>query len=64
MSQLKDTIQSGLDESRMLILGAQILLGFAFSATFEAGFQSLSQASRQATLIHLTLLFITVCFLI
>lgn len=64
MTGLKDKIQNGLDESRMLVLGAQILIGFAFSATFESGFAKLTPASRALNLIALALLLISICLLI
>ncbi len=41
MVELKDKIQNALDESRMLVLGSQILLGFQFRAAFEPGFNNL-----------------------
>ena len=46
MSGLKDKIKLTLDESRMLILGAQILLGFQFRAIFEASFDRLPGSSQ------------------
>jgi hypothetical protein len=64
MTQLKDKIQNGLDESRMLILGAQILIGFTFTATFENTFPTLSRVSQNLNFIALTLLLITICLLI
>jgi hypothetical protein len=35
MTLLKDKIQHALDESRMLVLGVEILIGFEFTATFS-----------------------------
>jgi hypothetical protein len=64
MTQLKDKIQSSLDESRMLVLGSQILIGFGFSATFQTGFSNIRSISQNLNLIALTLLLITVSFLI
>lgn len=46
MTALKDKIKLTLDESRMLILGAQILLGFQFRAVFEAPFDQLPRSSQ------------------
>jgi hypothetical protein len=43
---LKDKIKLALDESRMLILGAQILLGFQFRAVFESAFEQLPKSSQ------------------
>jgi hypothetical protein len=64
MTKLKDKIQSGLDESRMLVLGAQILIGFAFSAHFQPAFRDLPPASQYLNLLALTLMLITICLLI
>lgn len=43
---LKDRIQCLLDEGRMLLLGAQVLLGFASQAVLEPGFADLSSPAR------------------
>jgi len=56
MTALKDKIKLALDESRMLILGAQILLGFDLRAVFEPAFDRLpksSQLLKMATLVVL-----------
>jgi hypothetical protein len=54
MTKLKDKIQTGLDESRMLVLGAQILIGFAFSANFQPTFRDLPARSQNLNLLALT----------
>jgi hypothetical protein len=64
MTALKDKVQNTLDESRMLVLGSQILIGFAFSATFQSGFFRLPTISRNLNLIALSLLLITIGLLI
>jgi hypothetical protein len=64
MTQLKDKIQNALDESRMLILGAEILVGFEFTATFQEGFKHLSIPSQNLNLIALVLVLLTVALLI
>ena len=46
MAELKDKIQNALDESRMLVLGSQVLLGFQFRSAFEPGFEKLSVTSQ------------------
>jgi hypothetical protein len=63
MTKLKDKIQTGLDESRMLVLGAQII-GFAFSANFQPTFRDLPARSQNLNLLALTLMLITICLLI
>ncbi len=56
MTALKDKIKLALDESRMLILGTQILLGFQFRATFEPAFERLPRSSQFLKLTGLVLL--------
>jgi cytochrome bd-type quinol oxidase subunit 2 len=64
MAALQNKIQNSLDESRMLILGAQILTGFAFSSTFQPGFATLTRASQNLNFVALTLILTTICLLI
>ncbi len=64
MMQLEDKIQNALDESRMLILGAEILVGFEFTAVFQEGFKHLSIASQQLNLSALVLMLITLALLV
>jgi hypothetical protein len=60
MAQIKDKVQNALDETRMLILGAQVLLGFQFRAVFEPGFDRLPEHARYLKLIGLALMTIAV----
>ncbi|HEX7966629.1 MAG TPA: DUF6328 family protein [Stellaceae bacterium] len=46
MTDLKTKVTSALNETRMLILGAQILLGFQLSAVFQPGFEHLKSHAR------------------
>jgi hypothetical protein len=46
MAKLKDKVQNALDESRMLILGAQVLIGFEYRSAFEPGFEKLPHYLR------------------
>ena len=64
MTQLKDKIQNVMDESRMLVLGAEILIGFEFTATFQEGFRKLSSRSQDLNVIALTLMLFTLVLLI
>jgi hypothetical protein len=41
VASLHDKVQSALDESRILLLGAQVLLGFEFRSFFEPRFEHL-----------------------
>lgn len=46
MTDLKKKIKLALDESRMLVLGTQILLGFQFRGVFEPAFEKLPRLSQ------------------
>jgi hypothetical protein len=63
MADLKDKIQNALDESRILILGAQVLIGFELRAIFEEGFNSLSVADQYIKLIALGFMLIALALL-
>jgi hypothetical protein len=56
MTALKDKLKTALDESRMLILGIQVLLGFQYRAVFEPGFAKLPALSQLLELVSLVLL--------
>jgi uncharacterized protein DUF6328 len=43
---LKEKVKTGLDETRLLILGAQVLFGFQLNSVFQEGFAELSPATR------------------
>ena len=43
---LKDKVKTGLDETRLLILGAQVLFGFQLNVVFQEGFTRLNPATR------------------
>ena len=60
MAKLKDRIKTALDESRMLILGAQVLLGFQYRSVFEPGFDKLPFSSQYLKLCGLCLMLIAV----
>jgi DMSO reductase anchor subunit len=64
MSKLKDKVKNALDEARMLVLGAQVLVGFQMRSVFENGFDSLPVASQALKLFGLLLLLLTVGLLI
>lgn len=63
MAQLKDKIKTTLDEARMLILGAQVLLGFQFRSVFEKGFEKLPEHARYVKLGGLGLMLLAVVLL-
>jgi hypothetical protein len=44
--KLKDRIQTGLDENRILVLGSQLVLGFQLRSIFEKGFGHLDRFAQ------------------
>jgi Family of unknown function (DUF6328) len=50
MAELKDKIENGLNDVRILILGGQVLIGAGFRTFFESGFDRLSRATQIAQL--------------
>ena len=60
MTELKDKIKIALDESRMLVLGTQILLGFQFRSAFEPAFDQLPKSSQHLKLIGLMILLVAI----
>jgi hypothetical protein len=61
---LAGKVKTALDETRTLILGAQILLGFQFQGAFQDRFDLLPNASRNMSVLALLLLLLTVGLLI
>ena len=51
MPKLRDHIEGALNETRILLLGCQVLLGFSYRPYFEPGFERLS---RNAQIAHTT----------
>ncbi|HVG18218.1 MAG TPA: DUF6328 family protein, partial [Blastocatellia bacterium] len=64
MAQLKDKITNALDECRMLILAAQIMLGFQYRSVFEVGFEKLPHHTQYLKMVGLVLMLTAVAFLI
>jgi len=44
MASYSDKLENALNESRILILGAQVLVGFGFRSVFQEGFPKLPEA--------------------
>ncbi|HXG94775.1 MAG TPA: DUF6328 family protein [Blastocatellia bacterium] len=63
MAALKDKITNALNEARILILGAHVLLGFQFRSVFEQGFESLPEHTKSLKLAALALMIIAVALL-
>ena len=61
---IEDRLKTALDESRLLILGAQVLFGFQFEAVFQELFSGIPTASRYVHCAGLVLLLISVGLLI
>jgi hypothetical protein len=61
---LSGKVKTSLDETRTLMLGAQILLGFQFNAVFRPRFDALPPSAKLADGVALGLMLATVCLLI
>ena len=57
-------LKAALDETRLLILGVQILLGFEFQAVFQNGFSDLNLSSKHLSLAALGLIVLSIALLI
>ena len=62
--ELSKKVKVALDETRMLILGAQILLGFQFRGVFSDGYDQLPADSRYLSGVALGLMICVVGLLI
>jgi hypothetical protein len=61
---LAGKVKTALDETRTLILGAQILLGFQCQSAFQERFDSLGSANRNMSAMALLLMLLAVGLLI
>jgi hypothetical protein len=61
VAKLKDKVQNALDEARILLLGAQVLVGFGYRAFFEEGFESLAGWAKGAAVAALALMLFAFC---
>src|SRR4051812_9759807 len=61
---LESKLKTAMDESRLLILGAQVLFGFQFQAAFQELFEELGEGGRAVHCVSLALLLITIGCLI
>lgn len=64
MTPLKDKVRNALDEARMLVLCAQILLGFKFNGAFHPGFEQLPPLARWLMMLSLAALLIAFALLL
>lgn len=60
MASLHTKVKNALDESRILVLGAQVLLGFQYRSFFEPGFEHLGRGERALEMVGLFSLLATV----
>src|SRR5689334_13758587 len=64
MTSLRARIKNALDEVRILVLGTQVLLGFAYRAFFEPRFERLPARDRTALFASLCLLLVQIGILL
>lgn len=64
MTPLKDRVENALNESRILILGVEILIGFDYRSVFETSFDRSIFAIREARVLGLLSLLVAVALLI
>lgn len=64
MARLTEKIHTALGETRMLILGSQILVGFQFRGVFEDAWDELSKGARAVDAIALILMLAAVALLV
>jgi cytochrome bd-type quinol oxidase subunit 2 len=64
MAQLKNKVKNALDEGRILVIGAQVLIGFQFRSAFEPGFEKLSEHAKYLKFGGLALLLLALALLI
>ncbi len=62
--KLKDKVQHGLDEARMLVLGAQVLLGFDFECFLMKRFDATGAGLHRVQLVALGLMLATLVLLL
>jgi hypothetical protein len=62
--RLSKKVKTALDETRLLILGAQVLFGFQFNGMFQEAFSDLNLPLRLVLLTSLCLLILTLGLLI
>src|SRR4051812_40654243 len=57
-------VKTAMDETRLLILGVQVLLGFEFQWFFQDGFPNLSESSKLVCAWSLSLVLLSIGFLV
>jgi MFS family permease len=64
MASFSDKLENALNEGRILILGAQVLVGFGFRSIFQEGFPRLPDGQQQLWMWSLGLMLGSLCLLI
>ena len=64
MAKIRDKVKNALDEARMLVIGAQVIVGLLLRSFFEKGFDSLPISSQALMLAGLGLMLLAVGLLI
>lgn len=64
MPELRAKVDNALDETRMLILGAQVLLGFQFQGALQPGFEKLPTQAQDLKIVGLVLMLVAVGLLL
>jgi uncharacterized protein DUF6328 len=64
MAELGNKVKNALDEARILLLGAQVLLGFQYRAFMEPGFDKLPADRQALQMAGLLLLILTLALLL
>jgi Family of unknown function (DUF6328) len=62
--ELDRKVKTALDETRLLVLGAQVLLGFEFQTFFQDGFERLSMLSKSLAVLGLVLVTVATAILL
>jgi uncharacterized protein DUF6328 len=62
--ELQKKIKTALDETRLLVLGSQILLGFQFRSVFEQTFEQVPETSRHFDGVAIMLMVVAIALLI
>jgi hypothetical protein len=62
--ELDRKVKTALDETRLLILGVQVLLGFEFQSFFQDGFEQLSPVSKSLSVGGLGLVILSTALLV
>jgi hypothetical protein len=57
-------VKTALDETRLLILGAQVLFGFQFNSVFQEGFRELPEHSKALNALALFLMMLSIACLV